>query len=422
MMLNPSLRMTRRVIPLVLGLVVTALYVPPVMSAGLRTDLGGHLLHAQQLELSGKSFAPYFLFYQVIIIIRALLPFSTLQAVIPAATSRQMTWEISGVVTMVSAMVLAAEVIYFRLLGIAGARGARSDGWTEAAASVGLMLVGPITFMTWHHHQLVGGYVTVTSFDGATTMFLKPFALLLFVFIADRMDAAATTTREIWICAALSVLAWHAKASFSVCLAPALLVYGASRVLRGRTVPWRLLVAGFFLPTVLIGTALTAGAANAAGPDGSPGLALAPLRTVADALAIRGEPLWFFAPLLLASCAFPLAVVIVYRHRIMASSSLVLAWLVFAAGAGQYYLFRITRKVDFGDLIGGAQIGLFLVYVESVRFALTEERRTAVAGRAAEVKQPGRTRRTVLTVVFVLQVLCGAVLLVQDVVDPAAWW
>lgn len=419
---DPPTRLTRRVIPVVLGLAVVALYVPPVVSAGLRTDLGGHLLHAQQVELSGSSFAPYFLLYQAVVIVRALIPFSVLEAVVPAAGSRQATWEISAVVVMVGAMVVSAEAIYFRLLGTPGARSARAFGWTQAAAAAGLMVIAPITVLTWSNRQLVGGYVTVTSFDGATTMFLKPFALLLFFFVVDRMDLGSTRTRDIWVCAALSVLAWNAKASFAVCLAPALLVYIAVRLVRGRTVSWRFLIAGFFLPTVLIGATLTAGAAHAMGSEGRPGLALAPLRTVGDALAGRGQPLWFFAPLLLASCAFPIAVVAAYRRRVVTSPSLILSWLVFAAGAGQYYLFRITGKVDFGDLIGGAQIGLFLVYVESVRFAWSEERLAVPALGADRVGRPGGTRRMALSALFVVQVACGVLLLVQDVVDPAAWW
>ncbi len=422
MSLDPSPRLVRRFIPVLLGVVVAALYVPPVVATGLRTDLGGQLLHAQQMELTGKSFAPYYLLFQATIVIRALIPFAALETVIPAATSRQATWEISGVVAMVGSAMLAAEVVYFRLLAIAGARSARWYGWTQAAASVGLMLVAPITIFTWSNHQLLGGYVTFTTFDGATTVFLKPFALLLFWFIVDRMEARSTAIRDIWICAALSALAWSAKPSFTICLVPALLVYVTVRALRGQTVAWRFLAAGVFLPTALVAVALTAGPARASGPDGAPGSTLAPLKVVGDALAARGQPLWFFAPFLAASCAFPVAVAIVHRRRIASSSSVVLAWLVFGAGVGQYYLFRITRKVDFGDLIGGAQIGLFVVFVESVRFALAEELRGDAATPGGANARHRRIRRVVLSGVFALQVFCGLFLLVRDVTDPAAWW
>jgi hypothetical protein len=146
------------------------------------------------------------------------------------------------------------------------------------------------------------------------------------------------------------------------------------------------------------------------------------LKNVGDLLSVRGQPLWAFAPLLLASCAFPVAVAIAHRRRLATSPSLTLAWLVFAAGAGQYYLFRITNMVDFGDLIGGAQIGLFLVYVESVRFALSEERRSAATTPVVESDRIRRSRRWILSGLFGLQVVCGLFLLVQDVVHPAAWW
>jgi hypothetical protein len=419
---GPSPRLTRRVVPVVLGLVVAALYVPPLASAGLRTDLGGQLLHTQLLDLSGSSFAPYYLLFQATIIIRVLIPVPALALLIPEVSGRQATWEIAGVVTIAGSVVLAAEVIYFRLLAMAGARDARGYGWSQAAASMGLMLIAPITFFTWSNHQLLVGYVPFTLFDGSTTVFLKPFALLLFWFVVDRMDAESTPTRDIWICAALSVLAWSAKPSFTVCLAPALVVYVVVRALRRRAVAWRFLAAGFFVSTALVAVPLTAAAVKAAGPHGSPGFALAPLKNIGDALAVRGQPLWVFAPLLVASCAFPLAVAIAYRRRVAASSSLVLAWLVFAAGAGQYYLFRITQKVDFGDLIGGAQIGLFLVYVESVRFAFDEERRMATPTRGGDGQRLRLTRRSVLAGLFALQIVCGVVLLVKDVRDPAAWW
>jgi len=419
-----STQLTRRVIPVVLGLVVVALYVPPVWSVGLRTDLGGHLLEAQQLELSGRSFAPYYLLYQVTIIVRALIPFAALEVVIPAAGGRQATWEISGVVTVAGFVVLAAEVIYFRLLGTLGTIGGRVRGWgwMEAGASVGLMLIAPITVFTWSSRHLVGGYINVTTFDAATTVISKPCALLLFWFVVDRMDAESTAGRDIWVCAALSALAWSAKPSFTICFVPALVVYGAGRALRGRPVAWKFLATGFLLPTVVVGGLLTMGAAHAAGPTGAPGVAFDPLATVGAQLAKSGQPLWVFVPYLLASCAFPLAVAWVHRHQLAGSSSLVLAWLVFGAGVGQYYLFEITGQTDFGDLIGGALIGLFIVYVESTRLALGEERRLAVAATSAEGARRRRGRRWILSGLFVLQVFCGLFLLVHDVTDPAAWW
>lgn len=80
----------------------------------------------------------------------------------------------------------------------------------------------------------------------------------LFWFVVDRMGAESTGARDIWICAALSVLVWHAK-PFTVCLAPALAVYVVAHALRCRPVVWRFLAAGFFLPTALVAFALPRG-------------------------------------------------------------------------------------------------------------------------------------------------------------------
>jgi hypothetical protein len=99
-----------------------------------------------------------------------------------------------------------------------------------------------------------------------------------------------------------------------------------------------------------------------------------------------------------------------------------LAWLVFAAGAGQYYLFRITGKYDFGDLIGGAQIGLFVVYVESVRLALRVEGLAAGVAADEGVERTGTVRRAVLVTLFAVQVGCGIFLLVHELTAPAQWW
>lgn len=419
---EPSARLVRRTIPFLLGVAVAALYVPAIWVTGLRTDLGGQLLHTQIVELTGKSFAPYYLLFQAIIIVRALIPFPALEVVIPAATSRQATWEISAVIVMVGSAVLAAEVIYFRLLALPGARRARGYGWMQSAAAVGLLLVAPVTIFTWSRHQLLAGYVTFTTFDGATTVFLKPFALLLFWYVVDRLDRPSVPGRDMWIGAGLSVLAWNAKPSFSVCFFPALLLFVAIRALRRRRVAWRFLLAGFFVPTLIVAVVLSAGAARQSGPVGPPGLALAPLEVVRAALADRGLPLWSFAPLLVASCAFPLVVALVHRRRLGSAPSLLLAWLVFAAGAGQYYLFRITGKVDFGDLIGGAQIGLFVVFVESVRLAFSEELRPDDGTERRGWARHPHARRGLLGAVFAVQVACGAFLLVRDVTQPAAWW
>ena len=79
-------------------------------------------------------------------------------------------------------MVLAAEVIYFRFLAIAGTRSRDGDGWSQAAASLGLMLIDAPNFPEAHKPEASAGCVFLDLLRAEEQLdwtFLSPSAMFV---------------------------------------------------------------------------------------------------------------------------------------------------------------------------------------------------------------------------------------------------
>lgn len=70
-----------------LAVVVAAIFIPAVISVGLRTDLAVYLRFAEEFALSGKPAGSNYLFPQATIIARALIPFGMLEGLAPGLTT-----------------------------------------------------------------------------------------------------------------------------------------------------------------------------------------------------------------------------------------------------------------------------------------------------------------------------------------------
>ncbi|MEZ5138993.1 MAG: hypothetical protein R2702_11575 [Acidimicrobiales bacterium] len=400
----------RRFVPwtasVLVGLAAVLAYLPPVRSVGLRTDVGGHLLIAQRMDLTGEAFGSFYLFEQLTIIVRALVPFGFLSAVAPEALTRWQIWQISGVLVVLGAVAATSQLLLVRFAHatpVALSRRRRVE--LASAATLGLLVAAPLTFLTWGRRHLLTGYVATTHYESPTTTLLHPFALALFWYLADRWDRPRTTRREVAIAALLTVLALHAKATFVLVFGPVVAVGLVAATLRGRRVGRALLVVGFLLPAavVLVAQALVFLSEG--------GIGFGPLESVRAMLEGVGLPLWMAVPMLAGSLALPIAVAVVHRRALRRSISLLAAWGMVVVGAAVFYLLSITGRTDYGDLVGGLQVAAFVLFAESVRLGLAEH-------------EPGTLRRgeVVLVGVALAHVACGAFLWYHEVVHPAAWW
>ena len=385
----------------VVGLVVTAIYLPPVLSVGLRTDTGGHLLFAESMAQTGREFGPYNLFEQLVIVVRAFIPFGALERIDPVLGDRATIWDISGVLVVMASVLITADLVHARLSD-GKAIGLRRRPWAVVASSVVAMVVAPITVLTWSGRHLLTGYVNITSYENPTANLVRPFALALLSLFASRVHTR-NRRQVVALAALLSVLALMAKPSFTICFLPAVVILWALFERRGEAVDRRFLALGFVLPSVAVLLFQLAMA------QGEGGVGLDPLATVRELLASRGHSLWMFPVFVLLSALFPIIVLVVQRREVVRSLPLVTAWLTFAVGIASFSLMRITGRTDYGDLVWGPQVALLLLMVESIRLW---------AGR----RGISPTGFWIAAVALALHVVSGGVLWWAEVYRPAAWW
>ncbi|WP_421121227.1 hypothetical protein ACE2AJ_07955 [Aquihabitans daechungensis] len=394
----------------VLGVLVAAAYLPPLSQVGLRTDLGGHLRLAESLAVSGRGTLTYPLFYQLTILVRALIPFELVAKIDPGLGQRQAIWDVAGVTTAVLIAIVLSQLVYTRIRRVGlDSMPDRSPIPVALGLSLATLLVAPLTFLSWSSHHLVQGYIGITAYENPTNLLAKPFALVLLVLVSAAFTRKADP-RSVAALAAVSVLSMMAKPSFTICFLPAVLLMWVWRRRRERDLEWRLLLAGFVVPSITI---LGVQAALASG-QGS--ISFLPFAVVSDLLDALGQPTPMFAAYVLASVAFPLATLVVAtadeRRR------LALPWLAFAVAVGQFCLFGITGRTDYGDLGWGAHLCLFLLFVESCALLAGRFR----TGTAEGGRRGWRGAELVLLAFLAAHLVCGLFLLYRETSDPAAWW
>lgn len=393
------------------GVLVALLYLPPVSSVALNTDMATHLVVAEQMSATGRAPIPYTLFQQLTIVVRTFLPFEQAGQVFPPLAERTATWEISAVLVIVASAVATAQLVLWRLLRDLTVR-SRSAVLTSSLLTLGVMVAAPVSILTLSNRQMLIGYLTLNSYHNPTMMMSRPFALGLFLLVTARFFGRSGA-RPVALAAVLSVLALSAKPSYTVCLLPALGLLVVWHHRDWRRIDWRLLGLGVVLPSVLV--LAMQGLAVPAGMEQT--IEIAPFSVIENLLAWEGHPTWMFAVFLFMSLLFPLTVA-ACTGRTVEGIAWPAAWVTLGVGLAYFCLLEVTSYVDPGDFLWGAQVASFVLFAESTAVAIRR------FGPQAELPPGGRPKlvRALLVVTFGLHVAAGLMFLVLETVDPATWW
>jgi hypothetical protein len=338
----------------VLALAVAMLTLPVLRAAGFErpeSDFDWHARSARRTWQHGRLETPHFLFPLLTIAIRRSKIVSN--------------WDDAGVLVSLAFQGLLAIVLFREVRRSMPAR-TPFAGAAALALTLALMIVTPVTFLSWSSRNLYVGYLGVNTFHNPTIYLLRPLALLLWLRLAasrqdgDESASAWAGGPEVAAAAVLSVLCTLAKPSYGIVLLPALGLDSVWRWVRGRPIDVRLMVLGFAVPTMAVlawqyGFSFGS-AANAA-------LAWAPLTVMSR---FPGTP-----ARVVLTVIFPATVYLTHGRRALRESSLNLAWLVFAIGVAYAYLLAETgRRTTHGNLIWSGQIAAFILFVTSALFAL----------------------------------------------------
>ncbi|MEZ5321282.1 MAG: hypothetical protein R2698_04245 [Microthrixaceae bacterium] len=392
---------------------VGAWYLPAVISVGLRTDVGAHLKFAEDIGYSGTVRIPYALFEQLVIIVRTLIPFGALERISPVLGSRSATWAATGVIVVIIAVMVCSDLVLMRMYSTMDGPPSRFDPLFPVIATVAAMIVSPATFMTWASHNLVLGYISITSYENPTTNLVRPLVLLITIEFARR-SSQSTSRRSTSLLALATLLSAFAKPSFLLPFIPATLLYGVVTSFRRKRFNWQVWCLGLFLPALVAAVWQTAVAASLSGR-----LTVAPLRSLRILMALHHRPAIFFVATVVASTLFPLVAAVFLGREMRWRRSLVLGWLTYGFGLVLFLMLSIVDRPDNGDLIWGPQLALLVVVVESLVAAypvLSKRIRTGTYRFGIGVGG------WVVVLSLLAQVVSGLFLHHQETFHPAAWW
>ena len=322
------------------------------------SDFRGHIEFARQLAETG-AMLPHIGYHTMVIVVQALTPANWAAA--------------AGIVTLGGVAACAVVLAWW----LRGALSSSASALLVAAALVpaALCVLQPVLpFDPTRYDAWLFGYFPPNQWHSPTTLFSKPFALLL-LGLGPAVVWPANGTRAGWprmlTSAALVVMSALVKPNFIMAFLPAL---GVLAVLHGRRSDWHWLGLGFALPAVAV-LAWQYDVAYALNAEGA-SFILAPLHVIG-----------FFAPTdvvtlawrLVASVLFPLAAVACFPS-VRADRRVQLGWATFLVGAAFGYLLAEGNNAAAGNFLWSGQLAAFVLFAAT---AVAVFRAAAAGGAGA---------------------------------------
>ncbi len=326
--------------PAVCLIAFTAVVARMLNAAG---DFEAHVEFARQLAETG-AMLPHFGYHAVVIMVRALTPADWVAA--------------AGIVTLGGVAGSAAVLAWW----LRGALSSSASALLVAAALVPAALcvlqpvlpLDPTRYDAW-----LFGYFPPNQWHSPTTLFSKPFALLL-LGLGPAVVWPVYGTRAgrtlVLTSAALVVMSVLVKPNFIMAFLPAL---AALAVLNWRRTDWRWLGLSFAAPAVAV-LAWQYDLAYSLRAEGD-GVVLAPLQVIG-----------FYSPTdpvtltwrLAASVLFPLTAVACYPS-VRADRRVQLGWATFFVGAAFSYLLAEGNDANSGNFLWSGQLAAFVLFAAS---------------------------------------------------------
>ncbi len=240
--------------------------------------------------------------------------------------------------------------------------------WKICLLVFGVCIAAPLSLLWFLDHLMYLGYIGITSYHNPTSILLKPFALLQFIFAYRCFrETDLTRNRQIALGALVSVLCTFIKPSLAICLLPAVAAFSAYRILKGEYLNYKALFWGLGLPTVIVLVWQFALTYSASKTDSIIFLPFVVMKEYSDYLG------WKF----LLSSLFPLVILVVFFNQAIKDTRMVLAWLIFLIGITLMYFFAESgpHMMD-GNFGWSAEIALLLLFAVSTLFYFEESAKT----------------------------------------------
>lgn len=368
-------------VPFVLIVAVIGLIFTPLFSTlvSQQPDFTTYIQWAQEL-LTGRLHRVHILF-------------NVLQLAFQSITG--LDWITATIILMV---VFSLAIAYMSYLWLRSATPSRSLAILSALTVV---IVAPITVLTWSTFNHYFGYIGINVLHSPTMVLLRLTGLVTFIFtILALQGKLRFNIGNVLIGAVLVVCTLFSKPNFALVMLPALICFVACRAIFLRTTAGlRLSLVGLIIPMLIV-LPLQYIVQYTLIPEDTPvAIIFAPLGTVSAYEGHTPVLLWLLIKFLL-SITFPLTITVLYRRAAFADTALNLGWLMFAVGAIQMYFFAESDpRFGDGNFWWSGQIGLFLLFVSALRVWVAQVRLN--------------TRTLVSLAVLGLHILSGVVIIMR---------
>lgn len=259
--------------------------------------------------------------------------------------------------------------------------------WKILVILLGVSIAAPLSLLWPFDKLLYLGYIGITTYHSPTMLFLKPFAVLQFIYAYHCFgNIYPLKGRQIIFAAIVSLLSTFAKPSLAICVLPALSIVSVYWLLQKRYVNIPALIFGIGLPTlfVLVWQFFVVYLVNDA--DGIQFVPFGVMRAFSGYLGLK-----FFL-----SIVFPLAVLLLYFKQAMKDTRMILGWLIFLFGLLFTYFFAENSRFMEGNFAWSSEIALVLLFMVSTLFCL-------------EVFQKSKIQKWTLSVLWSSHVIFGIV-------------
>ena len=338
-------------------------YASVVSQMAGKADYPSHIEFARQLAETG-ALQPHFGYHALVIMVHALTPADWVAA--------------AGIVTLGGVAVCAIVVAWWLREALSTSAPVLLVASALVPAAV-LVLQPVLPLDPSRYDASLSGYFPPNQWHSPTTLFSKPFALLLLglgpMVVWPAHGTRAGRTR-ILASAALVVMSGLVKPNFIMAFLPAL---SALAVLHRRHTNWRWLCLSFALPAIAV-LAWQYDVAYSRNTEGA-GVMLAPLLAIGfhsptDVVTLG----WGLA----ASVLFPLAAVVCFPS-VRADRRVQIGWVTFFIGVAFGYLLAEGGRPGHGNFLWSGQLAAFVLFAASAVAVL----RAAATGGAG-VSRLGR--------------------------------
>lgn len=370
-----NLRVSKAVIAVLLmtitATVLTTVTVNSVMIPTRVPDQPQHMRFAIDMLEDGVPGIPHFLYHLMVIAVFRI--------------TGAVNWQMSAVITNLLSQGLTIVLAFFALVRVFKVRSFKFSRTIIlyvvcAVLAFGFGVMAPVFPLKWlfgpETNPLLLGYVTPIVYHNPTIIVLRPFALILFLFIDNYVLGESDTVQKrtlylFPIGMIVTVLSGLAKPNYLIVVLPALTLWIAWSLLRRYPVNWQLGTLGILLPAILfLVWQFYFTYINPTEQLANTGIMLAPFKEVFYLSGgSRGMMLVRFG----ASVLFPVVVYVISWRSARQENDLNFAWLSFAIGIAYMYLIAESgERQGHGNFFWSAYISIFILNFVSLRFALKE--------------------------------------------------